>query len=112
MPARREKIYICPRENGQLTWVFDLPIWWDRRAFFEKFGEREIDTGNPIYVDYGILLTASEAKAWDERCRDEYAKAPHSQKPYNSEVMSWLESRLEDASWVIVESYEWESGLD
>ena len=112
MPARKEKVYICPSQNGQMAWIFDFPVWWDRREFFENFGLRKFDTGNPFSVDYGLLLTGAEARAWDERCREEFASSPHGQKPHNIEVMRWLESKLESASWVVVESYEWESGLD
>ncbi len=66
MPAYRERIYICPGENGQPAWILDFPLWWDRGAFFKKYGDRQIDTGNPFYVDYGLLLTGSEANAWDK----------------------------------------------
>jgi hypothetical protein len=108
MPARREKIYICPREDGQPAWIMDFPLWWDRRAFFEKFGDRKLDTGNPIYVDYGLLLTNGEAMAWDKRCREAFSGVL---RPHIAQAMDRLAPRLKSASWVIVESYEWESGL-
>jgi hypothetical protein len=112
MPAYRERIYICPGENGQPAWILDFPLWWDRGAFFKKYGERRIDTGNPFYVDYGLLLTGSEAKAWDKRCREALAGYPGNREPHVVEAMRQLESRLGSAGWVIVESSEWESGLD
>jgi hypothetical protein len=112
MPAYRERIYICPAENGQPAWILDFPLWWDRAAFFKRYRERQIDTGNPFYVDYGLLLTGSEAKAWDKRCREALAGDPGSQKPHIIEAMRRLESMLDSAGWVIVESSEWESGLD
>jgi hypothetical protein len=89
----------------------DFPLWWDRGAFFKKFGDRQIDTGNPFYVDYGLLLTGSEAKVWDKRCKEALANDTSSQKPHLVEAMHRLESLLRTASWVIVESFEWESGL-
>ena len=112
MPARRERIYICPGENGQPGWTLDFPVWWNRREFFKKYGDRRIDTGNMIYVDYGMLLTGTEARVWDKACRDAFAVTPRGQKPHFREAMSNLQSMLRSASWVIVESYEWESGLD
>lgn len=112
MPAYRQRIYVCPSENGQPAWILDFPLWWDRSAFFRKFGDRQIDTGNPFYVDYGLLLTAQEAKAWDKRCRESFAGGARSQEPHVVEAMRQLESTLDSSSWVIVESYEWESGLD
>lgn len=112
MPAYRERIYICPGENGQPAWIMDFPLWWDRGAFFKKYRERQVDTGNPFYVDYGLLLTGSEARAWDKRCREAFAGSPEGQKAHMLEAMSRLESLLSMARWVIVESYEWESGMD
>jgi hypothetical protein len=112
MPAYRERIYICPGENGQPAWILDFPLWWDRGGFFKKYGDRQIDTGNPFYVDYGLLLTGSEANAWDKRCREAFATYPHSQEAHVVEAMRGLKSMLRAASWVIVESSEWESGLD
>ena len=112
MPAYRERIYICPGENGQPAWILDFPLWWDRGAFFKKYGDRQIDTGNPFSVDYGLLLTGSEANAWDKRCREALAGGPRSQKPHLVEAMGRLESILKTASWVIVGSFEWESGLE
>jgi hypothetical protein len=112
MPAVRERIYICPGEDGRPVRILDFPLWWDRKEFFKQYGERKIDTGNPFYVDYGLLLTGSEANAWDKRSKEAFAGQPGSQKPHMLEAMRRLESKLKTASWVIVESYEWESGLD
>ena len=112
MPAYRERIYICPGKNGLPAWIMDFPSWWDRLEFFKEYRDRQIDTGNPFYVDYGLLLTGSEAKAWDERCREAFAGSPQGLAPHIAEAMHTLESRLRTARWVIVESSEWESGLD
>jgi hypothetical protein len=112
MPAYRERVYLCPDQNGQPGWVQDFPIWWDRAEFFTKFGARRIDTGNPFHDDYGMLLTAGEALAWDEHCREQYARDPHGDKSMISDEMRRWESLLSKAGWVVIESYEWESGLD
>ena len=111
MPARRERIYNCPNKNGQPAWILDFPLWWDRREFFKKYRDREIDTGNPFYVDYGLLLTGGEAKAWDKRSREAFS-ADFRRREHIVEAMDQLDSKLSTASWVIVESSEWESGFD
>ena len=111
MPAYRERVYICPAEDGNPGWIAEFPLWWDRTAFFEKYGARQLDTGNPFYVDNALLLAGWEAIAWDWECREKFASDPRSREPYFINAMRQLESRLNDASWVIVESYEWESGL-
>jgi hypothetical protein len=87
-------------------------LWWDRGEFFKKYGNRQIDTGNPIYVDYGLLLTRWEAAAWDQQCREAFAQDPRNKQPVVVEAMHRWEEMLKAASWVIVESYEWESGME
>jgi hypothetical protein len=118
MPARSERIYLCPRENGQPGWIMDFPEWWNRSGFFEKYGSfdrhdsRWFDTGNPWYVDYAMLLTMGEAAAWDRECRKAFVQDPRRQQARITEAMRLLEERLNSATWVIVESYEWDSGLE
>ena len=90
----------------------DFPVWWNRRDFFKKYGERRIDTGDLAYVDYALLLTVWEALVWDEQCRESFAQNPRNQQQKRVGAMHQLETRLKSTSWVIVESYEWESGLD
>ena len=90
----------------------DFPLWWNRQEFFQKYGKRQIDTGNPIYVDYALLITSGEAMAWDKRCREVFNRDSQNQHAPILERMHLLEARLKSSSWVIVESYEWESGLD
>ena len=111
MPARTERLYIYPVEADQPGQVLPFPSWWDRRAFFEKFGDRQIDTGHPLYVDYGFLLTPGEALAWDKVCRTRAPANRWGQNPTSAADMQRLESVLKAARWVIVESSEWESGL-
>lgn len=111
MPAYRERVYVCPDRSGQPGWILDFPLWWNRQEFFKRYGDRQIDTGNPIYVDYGLLLTGWEAIAWDRHSREQFARDPHSEQPFYLEAMQRFETLLGTASWVIIESYEWESGM-
>jgi hypothetical protein len=111
VPARAERIYLFG-EAEQPGQILDFPLWWDRRGFFAKYGQRQIDTGHPVYVDYALLLTPGEALAWDKECRERFQADPASSRPHIVSAMERLESALKKASWVIVESYEWESGLD
>lgn len=98
-------------EAGEQDLVVDFPLWWDRRAFFGKFGDRQVDTGNPFYVDYEYMLTPEEALAWDKECREKFSADPNSLKPHIVSAMQQLHSALKEASRVVVESNEWESGL-
>jgi hypothetical protein len=106
MPARRERIYLFAKEPGQTGATLDFPIWWDRRLFFEKYGDRQIDLGNPIYVDYAILMTKYEALAFDKLSKERNSYGSHL-----IPAMQQLELALQKVKWVVVESYEWESGM-
>ena len=112
MPARAEKLYVCPAVDGQPGVVMRFPLWWNRSEFLQTYRERAIDTGNPFYDDFGLLLTPGEAMVWDERCRAQFAGDPRSSQPWYAEETRRLEGALRGAQWVVVESYEWESGLD
>ena len=102
-------MYIKDSETDQ---VMDFPLWWDRRAFFARYGDRQTDTGNPFYVDYDYELSPQEALAWDEEARAKFSAVPHNLKPHIVSAMQELYAALKEARRVVVESYEWESGLD
>ena len=108
MPARKEKIFIYS-DQGNLQ--LEFPLWWNRTAFLLKFEGREIDTQHPLYVNYAYLLTMGEAVAWDKECKKTFYFNRTSKNPSIQEDMDKLEFILKKAHWVIVESYEWESGL-
>lgn len=110
MPAYRQRMYICPEIHGQPIQLVPFPLWWDQRAFFERYRSRQIDTGNPLYVDHGLLLAVAEAYAWDAECRASFAQDPRASGQLE-EMKRW-EALLSGARWIIVESYEWESGLE
>jgi hypothetical protein len=112
MPARREWIYVLPDRNGRPCLIRDFPSWWDRAAFIEKYRDRELDLANPVDWNLAWLLSATEAILWDERCRKDIPGAvPGASQDREAEMCS-LADALRQASWVVVESREWESGLD
>ena len=111
MPARTERITLIPSDNKQPNKTIRFPIWWDRRGFFDKFRERELDTGNPFYVDYAYLLTAGEAMVWNKECHDAYIQQQANPPQRIVETMTQIEATLKKCRWVIVESVEWESGM-
>ncbi len=112
MPARTEMITVVPDRNGQPVRIMRFPLWWDRAAFIEKFRDRELDTGNPIDWNLAWLLSASEAAVWDDQCRAGCSMGPKDIGPQVLEEMGQLAALLRQGGWVIVESHEWESGLD
>jgi hypothetical protein len=112
MPARSERITIVSGKNGGAVRILRFPSWWDRAAFFEEFKAREIDTGNPIDWNLAWLLSAAEAAAWNDKSGAALAAGSLDGNPAVQDEMGRMEALLREAAWVIVESYEWESGLD
>ncbi len=112
MPARSERLFIFPEKNGAPCWVRSFPLWWDRSAFINRYQHREIDFGNPIDANYGWLLNSAEVIAWNEQCTKDFSRDPRSSLREIIEDQQQLDSALRKARWVVVESYEWESGLD
>jgi hypothetical protein len=112
MPARSERVLIFPYESGQPGWIIRFPVWWNRSEFFKKFPHREINFENPIDANYVWVLNSAEATVWNEQCKEQFSHNPLYNEANVAECMHQLESYLRKASWVIVESYEWESGLD
>jgi len=114
-----EAALIATMENKEFVDQDDLEeardkIRWGRAKKSSVVDERDrrIDTGNPAYVDYGLLLTQWEAWAWDKQCREAFAQDPRTKLAVVGEAMRQWETMLKTASWVIVESYEWESGME
>lgn len=112
MPARSERIYVFPGKSGQPGSIMRFPLWWDRNEFFTRYSHREIDLGNPIDANFVFVLTSAEAIAWNKECAEQFSLTSNNSKTSVVEDISQVESVLRNASWVIVESYEWESGLD
>jgi hypothetical protein len=112
MPARQERIYLYSRASDQPNKVVDFPLWWDRREFLQKYQDRQVEEFHPVYVNYAMLLTVGEAMAWDQQCREKFSTNPNSMKSHMVIAMARFKVDLKTTKWVIVESYEWESGLD
>jgi hypothetical protein len=112
VPSYRARAYICPAKNGEPVSIVDFPPWWRRIEFYNQYGQRQIDSLNPWYVDYGYLLAAAEATAWNRQEWSLFAADPRSREDSVVEAMHLWEELLAGASWVVVELYEWESGYD
>jgi hypothetical protein len=110
MPARAERIYIFPCKNGYPGWIMPFPYWWKRSEFINRFQKREIDLGNRIDANFVWVLYSAEAVAWNEECVKSFSSDPLSNKEHVIEEQSKLEEMLRQSQWLLVESYEWESG--
>jgi hypothetical protein len=112
VPARAERIYIVPSRNGEPCWIRPFPAWWNRSVFIQKYQHREINFENPIDANYVWVLNSAEATVWNEQSIKEFSQNPRSDMIDVIEDYHQMDSVLKKAWWLIVESYEWESGLD
>ena len=110
MPARKERIHIYSEIPEQKNITTDFPIWWDRNTFFFRFGDRKHDTGNPIYVDYAYKLSVEEAIEFDKFSLKKTYPNQDKIPPLVKINIEKFHNFLKDAKWVIIESYEWETG--
>jgi hypothetical protein len=101
------------RENVP-CWSMDNVFWWDMRPLREQYPVREIVDAT-LYLDYVVVLTPSEALDWNQRFGESYRQMHGSAGTNCSDAIDELTRKLESTRdalrWVIVEQYEWESGL-
>ena len=125
----RERVWVVPGRTRPGCEVFQEPPWWsaassdpDFRRWHRTFGEthrlheRRFKVPHPIWVDYVSLLTGPEALSLDERARDAYRRWKESigqrrLTAYVRKEMTRFAHSLQQAEWVVVYDYEWESGL-
>lgn len=108
------KIRGVPVRDDAPVWSVDNIFWWDMLALRKHYPGREI-LDSTMYLDYVVVLTPAEALEWNRRFGDSY-RLTH--KPVEQtwpdapgELTRRLESTHEACRWIIVEQYEWESGL-
>lgn len=125
----REQVWLVPERPRPGCEVLQEPPWWstapsdpDFRRWYRTFQkrhrlqERRFELPNPIWVDYVSLLTGPEALSLDERARKAYRRWKRSigQQRLTAHIrkeMARFARALQQAEWVVVYDYEWESGL-
>jgi hypothetical protein len=90
--------------------MMPFPYWWNRSEFIQRYQKRETDLGNPIDANFVWVLSSGDAVAWNEGCVESFSVDPLSKKPEVIEDQVKLKELLMQSQWVLVESYEWESG--
>ena len=96
-------------------WSVENVFWWDTWALLEKYPHRILE--GLAYTDYVLVLTPVEAMEWQRHLREAFDRDPnrHSAAAQYESVEAFsrrLEATQYDIRWVIVEMYEWESGME
>ena len=114
------QVWVVPKEEGSACAIFRGPGWWTPDTLSPEhlalYAERHIDTQNPLWMDSVRLFTAEEALAMDrvarERLRAYYRKVwKRGLRRQEIQEMARFRRALKQALWVVVYTYEWESGL-
>ncbi len=114
-------VWVVPKEAGSACAIFRGPSWWGPETLapehLDLYVERYIDTNNPVWMDSVRLFTAEEALAIDKSAREgqrAYYRKAFGRGLRRDEIkeMARFRRALKQAVWVVVYTYEWESGLD
>ncbi len=124
----RERVWIVPEKARAGCVVFAEPPWWHMhgnesfrtwyREFRERYEDRFFEEAVPfqVWLDYTALFTAREMLTLDERGRESYRKWKQDMGQKLSrtdhERMARIAHVLQEATWVVIYDYEWESGLE
>ena len=113
-------VWVVPREAGRACAIFRGPSWWNSDTLppehLALYAERYIDTQNPFWMDSVRLFTAEEALAMDRAAREglrAYYRNVLGRGLSRHQIreMARFRRALKQALWVVVYTYEWESGL-
>ncbi len=125
----RDRAWIVPEGPRPGCDVFEGPPWWstafmvpEYRSWYQSFCERRrlndrrFELPNPLWMDYVQLLTRSEALLLDEHSREAHKtwrkRIGRRRTAYERRQMARFSDSLQQAEWIILYDYEWESGLN
>ena len=120
--ATRTRIVGVPVQDKHPVWVVDYILWWPMGTLIGNIGTQNAVSGfresvdSTLYLDYVGIFNKEEFV----RLNDDYKArflADEDKKPLHAEqqgrmrdVDTMLKQHL-DIKWILVEQYEWESGL-
>ena len=107
------KIRGIPRDDGMPVWQVEAP-WWNKMELAEDSRFRIVYS--PGYRDYVAVLEKDEVQALSDRYLEDYKSGiqnfpDHWWISHFQRLQKGLAQGPESTRWVLVEIYEWESGL-
>lgn len=112
----REQTWMVPEDKQPGCTVFPAPIWWSYgSATPERWKARTFELANPLWLEHVSLFTGPEMQALHAQMWEAYL-AWHRERGWKVEAhhhrnMRRIARILQEAVWVVVYEYEWESGL-
>ena len=116
------RIIGVPIQNNAPVWTVDHVLWWRMEDFIGNKGEildprfrESVDSAQ--YLDYVGLFNKEEFTSLNEKYKQAFLSDPKrdvlhdAQKPLMAKVDEYLRQRL-DVKYILVEQYEWETGMN
>lgn len=121
--ATRMRIIGVPVQDNLNVWAVDYVLWWPVDDFIGKTGQETAEpkfresVDSSLYLDYVGIFNREEFINLNDRYKAEFL-ANSNKKPLHNEqqkrmgyVDQYLRQRL-DIKWILVEKYEWETGMN
>lgn len=117
------RIIGVPVQDNLNVWAVDYVLWWPVDDFIGKTGQETDEpkfresVDSSLYLDYVGIFNKEEFINLNDRYKAEFL-ANLNKKPLHNEqqkrmgyVDEYLRQRL-DIKWILVEKYEWETGMN
>ena len=117
------RIIGVPVQDSRTVWVVDHVMWWPVEDFIGEANQGDTESkfresvDSSLYLDYVGIFNKEEFINLNDRYKAEFL-ANSNKKPLHTEqqkrmeyVDQYLRQRL-DIKWVLVEKYEWETGMN
>ena len=121
--ATRIRIIGVPVQANHEIWVVDHVLWWPVEDYVGKIGREKAVPGfresvdSTLYLDYVGIFNKEEFARLNDSHKAEFL-ADVRRKPIHAEQqvrMKDIDNHLkqrQDIKWILVEQYEWESGMN
>ena len=117
------RIIGVPVQDSRTVWVVDHVMWWPVEDFIGEANQGDTESkfresvDSSLYLDYVGIFNKEEFINLNDRYKAEFL-ANSNKKPLHNEqqkrmgyVDEYLRQRL-DIKWILVEKYEWETGMN
>ena len=117
------RIIGVPVQDSHTVWVVDHVMWWPVEDFIGEANQGDTESkfresvDSSLYLDYVGIFNKEEFINLNDRYKAEFL-ANSNKKPLHNEqqkrmgyVDQYLRQRL-DIKWILVEKYEWETGMN
>ncbi len=112
-----------PVRDNHAVWVVDHVMWWPVEDFIGKNGQGTADprfresVDSTLYLDYVGIFNKQEFEKLNDGYKAAFLANPNKKSFHDEqqERMGYVDDYLKqrpDTKWILVEQYEWESGMN